>query len=117
MKIDETKLSEVVVQNVKEWMATNKDEETFSQLSQLIKTGDWKEIEDSFYKDLSIGTGGIRGKIGPGTNRINSYTIGRAAQGLSDFIASFGGDALKKGVVVGYDVCHFSKEFAEMCAE
>src|SRR5699024_113185 len=64
--------------------------------------------------DLSFGTAGLRGKIGAGTNRMNRYTVSLATQGLADTIKSFGQEAMNRGVVIGYDVRHFSKEFAEI---
>ncbi len=89
------------------------DEETKSELIQ-IKT-DTKEIEDRFYKDLEFGTGGLRGVIGAGTNRMNRYTVGRATQGLANYI-------LKKNiqspsVAIAYDSRRFSREFAEEAAK
>jgi phosphoglucomutase len=69
-------------------------------------------LEDSFYKTLEFGTGGMRGEIGPGTNRMNIYTIRKGAQGLADFIAEAGEEAKKKGVVIAYDNRRMSKEFS-----
>ncbi|PYZ94026.1 phosphoglucomutase [Salipaludibacillus keqinensis] len=81
--------------------------------NQLIEfENDEKYLEDSFYKNLEFGTGGMRGEIGPGTNRMNIYTIRKAAQGLSQFIKQAGEDAIKKGVVIAYDNRRMSKEFA-----
>ena len=111
------KLSASAAKNLEAWLNLNKDPKTLQELQALIVKEDWQELEDAFYCELAIGTGGIRGKIGPGTNRINFYTIGRAAQGLADFIASFGAAAKKNGVVVGYDVRRLSKDLAEMCCD
>ncbi|WP_444685025.1 phospho-sugar mutase [Alkalicoccus luteus] len=69
-------------------------------------------LEDSFYKTLEFGTGGMRGEIGPGTNRMNIYTVRKAVQGLADFIAAEGEEAKRKGVVIAYDNRRMSKEFA-----
>lgn len=69
-------------------------------------------LEDSFYKTLEFGTGGMRGEIGPGTNRMNVYTIRKAAQGLADFITEAGAEAKNKGVVIAFDNRRMSKEFA-----
>ncbi|WP_017754215.1 phospho-sugar mutase [Calidifontibacillus oryziterrae] len=76
------------------------------------KKHDEKWLEDSFYKNLEFGTGGMRGEIGPGTNRMNVYTIRKAAEGLARYIESFGEDAKKRGVVIAYDCRHKSPEFA-----
>ena len=74
--------------------------------------GDEKEIEDRFYQDLSFGTGGMRGLIGAGTNRINIYTIRLVAEGLAQEIIASGEDAMNRGVVIAYDTRHYSYEFA-----
>ncbi len=71
---------------------------------------DEKEIQDRFYKDLTFGTGGLRGVIGAGTNRMNIYTVRKATQGLANYILKKGGE--KKGVAIAYDSRRFSPEFA-----
>ncbi|MEH6931036.1 phospho-sugar mutase [Bacillus sp. JJ783] len=73
---------------------------------------DEKKIEDSFYKNLEFGTGGMRGELGAGTNRLNVYTVRKATKGLARFIEKLGKDAKKRGVVVAYDSRHKSPEFA-----
>lgn len=90
------------------------DEDTKKELK-LIKD-DKDEIEDRFHQDLTFGTAGLRGKIGAGTNRMNRYTVSLATQGLADTIVSKGQEAMDKGLVIGYDVRHFSKEFAEIAS-
>ncbi len=74
---------------------------------------DYKEIEDRFYKDLEFGTGGLRGVIGTGTNRINIYNIRKTTQGLADYLISSDKDSFKKGVAIAYDSRHFSDVFAK----
>ncbi len=96
---------------LKEYPGFTKDIETF------IEKKNWDEIEDAFYKHIEVGTGGIRGTIGVGPNRINMRTIGEAAQGLCEFIKGFGAKAVKKGVVVGYEARKYSKEFAMLSCE
>ncbi|MDQ0256090.1 phosphoglucomutase [Evansella vedderi] len=71
-----------------------------------------KLLEDSFYKTLEFGTGGMRGEIGPGTNRMNTYTVRRAAKGLGKLISGKGEAAKEKGVVISYDNRRFSRKFA-----
>ncbi|MFK4424889.1 phospho-sugar mutase [Bacillus sp. RC51] len=71
-----------------------------------------KKIEDSFYKNLEFGTGGMRGELGAGTNRLNVYTVRKATKGLAMFIENLGEEAKKRGVVVAYDSRHKSPEFA-----
>ena len=76
--------------------------------------GDEKEIEDRFYRDLEFGTGGLRGVIGAGTNRMNLYTVRKASQGLANYILKNGG--ADKGVAIAFDSRRFSPEFAEETA-
>lgn len=89
------------------------DEKTHEELASL---SDEEEIRDRFYQPLSFGTAGLRGKLGAGTNRMNLYTVGEAAEGFARMIVSSGEEAMKKGVAIGYDVRHMSKEFAELSA-
>lgn len=84
------------------------DEQTKEELLKI--KDDFKEIEDRFYKYLDFGTGGLRGIIGAGTNRMNIYTVRRASQGLADFINSIG--AAQKGIAIAYDSRNMSPEFA-----
>lgn len=88
------------------------DKETKDELNK-IKNNE-KEIEDRFYKDLEFGTAGLRGIIGNGTNRMNKYTVGKATQGLANFIKKEKGQ--EKGVVISYDSRNFSKEFSDVAA-
>ncbi|MGE7883038.1 phospho-sugar mutase [Bacillus sp. NPDC094077] len=86
------------------------DAELKEQLENMKQ--DEKKIEDSFYKNLEFGTGGMRGELGAGTNRLNVYTVRKATQGLAEFIEKLGEEAKKRGVVVAYDSRHKSPEFA-----
>lgn len=83
---------------------------------ELMNIKDEKELEDRFYRYLEFGTGGMRGEMGVGINRINEYTIKRVAKSLAIYIASHGQDTMNKGVAISYDNRHFSKEFAEITA-
>ncbi|MFD1738990.1 phospho-sugar mutase [Bacillus salitolerans] len=76
-----------------------------------------KALEDRFYKSLEFGTGGMRGEIGVGTNRMNTYTVRKASEGLAQYIQSFGEEAKKRGVVIAYDSRHKSPEFAMEAAK
>lgn len=78
----------------------------------LLDIQDEKEIEDRFYKNLEFGTAGMRGLLGAGTNRMNTYTVRKAALGLGRYIESKGNEAKKRGVVIAYDSRHMSPEFA-----
>lgn len=88
------------------------DEETKRELLS-IKNNE-SEIQDRFYKDLEFGTAGLRGVIGAGTNRMNIYTVGKATQGLANFIIKQNGQS--RGVAIAYDSRHMSKEFSEQAA-
>ncbi|WP_435789595.1 phospho-sugar mutase [Clostridium sp.] len=83
--------------------------------NELTQLTDEKEIEDRFYKDLEFGTGGLRGVIGAGTNRMNIHTIGKATQGLADYLISRYKEDIS--VCIAYDSRNMSKEFAEATAE
>ncbi|MGN0300846.1 MAG: phospho-sugar mutase, partial [Lachnospiraceae bacterium] len=88
------------------------DADTKDELKAL--EGNDKEIEDRFYKELEFGTGGLRGVIGAGTNRMNVYTVRKATQGLANYIIKMGG--ADKGVAIAYDSRFMSPEFADVAA-
>ncbi|MBM6617055.1 phospho-sugar mutase [Bacillus suaedaesalsae] len=79
--------------------------------------GNEKDLEDRFYKSLEFGTGGMRGEIGVGTNRMNTYTVRKASVGLAQFISAAGEEAKKRGVAIAYDSRHKSPEFAMEAAK
>ncbi|MGG1396466.1 phospho-sugar mutase [Bacillus salipaludis] len=91
------------------------DSELKNQLSDLKK--DDKQLEEAFYKNLEFGTGGMRGEIGVGTNRMNLYTVRKASAGLAAYIEENGLEAKKRGVVIAYDSRHKSPEFAMEAAK
>lgn len=93
----------------KKWLESDEfDEQTKQELLEI--KDDEKEIEDRFYKELEFGTAGLRGVIGAGTNRMNKYTVGKATQGLANYIVEQG--VQDKGVVISYDSRKMSKEFS-----
>lgn len=94
------------------------DESTRRELSALDPDKDVKEIEDRFYKDLEFGTGGLRGIMGAGTNRMNKYTVGKATKGLGEYLlATYGTELCKeRGVVIGYDTRNNSGYFSRTAA-
>ena len=101
------------LEKYKKWCESPEfDEETKKEL-QAIKN-DEKEIEDRFYKELEFGTAGLRGVIGAGTNRMNKYTVGKATQGLANYILKQG--TQYKGVAISYDSRRMSKEFSMQTA-
>lgn len=95
----------------KEWLMSDYfDAETKEELKKI--EGNEEEIEDRFYRELEFGTGGMRGKIGAGTNRMNIYTIRRVTQGLANYIINYSDDGKERGVVIAYDSRHKSADFA-----
>lgn len=108
-------LKELALERAKTWLSDQYDEQTRQQVQQMIDQ-DSDELVDAFYKDLEFGTGGMRGIMGVGTNRMNRYTIGAATQGLADYLKEqFPGKPIS--VVIGCDVRHNSDTFSRMCAE
>ncbi|MEI5906382.1 phospho-sugar mutase [Bacillus spongiae] len=85
--------------------------------SQLMNIKDESLLEDAFYKNLEFGTGGMRGEIGPGTNRMNLYTVRKASEGLARYIEKHGEEAKKRGVVIAFDSRHKSPEFSMEAAK
>ena len=101
------------IEKYQEWLNSPIiDEDTKQELMQI--KGDEKEIEDRFYKDLSFGTGGLRGIMGAGTNRMNLYTVRKATQGLANYICQKGMQA--RGVAIAYDSRNNSREFSKASA-
>lgn len=90
------------------------DEETKRELGAIADNE--KEIEERFYRELEFGTGGMRGILGAGTNRMNIYTVRRASQGVAKYVLGLGADKAKAGVLIGYDTRNFSRVFAEETA-
>ena len=78
--------------------------------------GDRHEIRERFSQDLAFGTAGLRGIVAAGTNRMNFYTVGRATQGIANYIVKQGRNAMNRGVVIAHDPRHFSKEFSQFAA-
>ncbi|KIL46828.1 phospho-sugar mutase [Jeotgalibacillus campisalis] len=98
-------------QSYEKWFSFDQlDEEVFSELQQMKDNEKGKE--DAFYKNLEFGTGGMRGEIGAGTNRMNLYTVRKAAEGLARYIENKGAEAVKRGVVLAYDCRRKSPEFS-----
>ena len=101
------------LEEYKKWCEANEfDEETKKEL--LSIKDDKMEIEDRFYQELEFGTAGLRGVIGAGTNRMNKYTVGKATQGLANYILEQG--TKEKGVAISYDSRRMSKEFSMQTA-
>ena len=101
------------LEKAKQWLKSPFDQETAEEVRSLIDT-DPATLEDSFYTDLAFGTGGMRGVLGAGTNRINKYTLGRATQGLANFLKEKYSDIR---VVIAYDCRHGSDTLSRIVAE
>ena len=103
------------LEKAKLWLTDSFDQETQNTIQNWIDTNS-DELEDSFYKELEFGTGGMRGIMGVGTNRLNKYTLGQATQGLANYLHQ----QIQKQEIkdaIAYDVRHNSKEFGKMCAD
>jgi phosphoglucomutase len=104
-----------ILDAVKEWQSPIFDETTQEALNQLLENAP-KEVEESFYKNLEFGTGGMRGIMGVGNNRINKYTLGKSTQGLSNYLKSvFPNQPIK--AVIAYDCRHNSQSLAKVVAD
>ncbi|MEK6155608.1 phospho-sugar mutase [Flavobacteriaceae bacterium 3-367] len=104
-----------VIDTAKTWLTDTFDADTQKEVSQLLET-DIEELKDRFYRSLDFGTGGMRGIMGVGTNRINKYTLGKNTQGLSNYLKkTYGGQQIK--VVIAYDCRHNSDTLARTVAE
>ena len=98
-------------------MTPEYDEETQIEVKKMIDAEDKTELIESFYKDLEFGTGGLRGIMGAGTNRMNRYTVGAATQGLANYLKDAFKDLPQISVAVGHDVRNNSRKFAELTAD
>jgi phosphomannomutase len=104
-----------ILDKVNEWLTPTFDQKTQAEIKEMM-TSSPKNLEESFYKNLEFGTGGMRGIMGIGTNRINKYTLGKNTQGLSDYLKkSFSGEQLK--VAIAYDCRHNSDTLAKVVAD
>lgn len=104
-----------ILDKVNEWLTPTFDKKTQDIIEEMM-TSSPKELEDSFYKNLEFGTGGMRGIMGVGTNRINKYTLGKNTQGLSNYMKKvFAGEELK--VAIAYDCRHNSDTLAKVVAD
>jgi phosphoglucomutase len=105
-----------VLNKINDWLQGNYDSDTKNEINRLLNSESFLELTDSFYRDLEFGTGGLRGIMGPGSNRINKYTIGSATQGLSNFLLKkYPGQ--KISVAVAHDSRNKSDYFAQITAQ
>lgn len=104
-----------ILNKVNEWLTPTFDKQTQAEIEKMMTSAP-KELEDSFYKNLEFGTGGMRGVMGVGTNRINKYTLGKNTQGLSDYLKkSFPNEEIK--VAIAFDCRHNSDTLAKVVAD
>ena len=104
-----------IEERINSWLNGAYDEETKKEIKNLLDSQNEKELTDAFYRDLEFGTGGLRGIMGVGTNRMNKYTVGRATQGLANYILKQNGKDFK--VAIGYDSRNNSDIFSKTAAE
>ncbi len=109
------KIDSIALQKAQSWLDGSYDEATKQKVKDLMEN-DIKELNESFYRDLEFGTGGLRGILGVGTNRMNIYTVGMATQGLANYLKiCFPNEEIK--VVISHDCRNYSREFAEKTAD
>ncbi|NOZ34882.1 MAG: phospho-sugar mutase [Chlorobi bacterium] len=108
-------MNKEILQKAEKWLNSDYDKQTREAVKQLINNNE-KELIDSFYKNLEFGTGGLRGIMGVGTNRINKYTIGTATQGLCNYISKVCSDK-EINIAVAYDCRNNSSYFAQISAD
>ncbi|MBR5726806.1 MAG: phospho-sugar mutase [Muribaculaceae bacterium] len=110
------KLLQEVTSRAKVWLGEGYDEKTRAEVQAMLDNDDKTDLVESFYKTLEFGTGGLRGIMGPGCNRMNIYTVGSATQGLANYLNEVFKDLPQISVVVGHDVRNNSRLFAETVA-
>ena len=113
----ENELLKQVTEKANKWLGAEYDAETREAVKAMLESEDKTELIESFYKDLEFGTGGLRGIMGAGTNRMNIYTVGAATQGLANYLKVAFADLEEIKVVVGHDVRNNSRKFAEIVAD
>ena len=109
-------MTEDVLKKAEKWAGASFDEKTRGEIRDLIDKNDEKELTDRFYKELEFGTGGMRGVMGAGTNRMNTYTVGKATQGLADYLNDNYNDAKERGVSIACDSRNNSQFFSREAA-
>lgn len=115
--MENEQLLKEVTEKAKTWLGDGYDEETRKEVQRMLDADDKTELIESFYKDLEFGTGGLRGIMGAGTNRMNIYTVGAATQGLANYLKEAFKDLPEISVAVGHDVRNNSRKFAEIVAD
>lgn len=114
--MSQEELLKTVMAKAELWLGNEYDQETQSEVRAMMESDDKTALIEAFYKDLEFGTGGLRGIMGSGTNRMNKYTVGAATQGLSNYIIKECGREADLKVVIGHDCRNNSRKFAEIAA-
>lgn len=115
--MENDELMKVVTEKANLWLGDGYDEATKAEVRRMLNAEDKTELIDSFYRDLEFGTGGLRGIMGAGSNRMNKYTVGAATQGLANYLKEAFAELPEIAVVVGHDVRNNSREYAEIVAD
>jgi phosphoglucomutase len=115
--MQEETLLEQVTGRAMSWLKGNYDAETKEEVQHMLDSDDKSKLIDAFYRDLEFGTGGLRGIMGAGSNRMNIYTVGSATQGLSNYLKEEFADLAEIKVVIGHDCRNNSRKFAEISAD
>lgn len=110
-------IPDLVKQRAEQWLKGKYDEETKAKVKEMLESDDPSELIDAFYKDLEFGTGGLRGIMGTGSNRMNKYTVGSATQGLANYLKKEFAGLQEIKVVIGHDCRNNSRFFAETVAD
>jgi phosphoglucomutase len=114
--LENLSLDKTAEKNIKKWLKGKYDDETKATIQKWIDEKNTAQLTDSFYKNLEFGTGGMRGEIGVGSNRMNKYTVGAATQGLSNYLNKcYPNEPIK--AAIAYDSRNFSPEFAQIAAD
>ena len=115
--MNNTELLKTVTERAQKWLGDQYDEETRAEVRAMLDAEDKTQLIEAFYKDLEFGTGGLRGIMGAGTNRMNIYTVGAATQGLTNYLKDTFKELPQISVAIGHDVRHNSRKFAELTAD
>ncbi len=115
--MEQNDLLKQVTERAQAWLSESYDPDTRAEVKRMLEAEDKTDLIESFYRDLEFGTGGLRGIMGAGTNRMNIYTVGAATQGLANYLKEAFADLPEISVVVGHDVRNNSRKFAEIVAD
>ncbi len=115
--MEQNELVKDVTKRAESWLSDSYDAETRAEVKRLLEAEDKTELIDAFYRDLEFGTGGLRGVMGAGTNRMNIYTVGAATQGFANYLKEAFADLPQISVAVGHDVRNNSRKYAEIVAD